>query len=41
MRVARWIVLGTATFVIGAAAGFVVSLLRPRTYPDAIGPPGR
>jgi hypothetical protein len=37
MRVVRWVVLGTATFALGATAGFVVSLLRPRRYADFTG----
>ena len=32
MRVVRWILLGSVTFAIGAAAGFAASLLRPRKY---------
>ena len=37
MRAVRWIVLGTATFALGATAGFVVSLLRPRRYAEFTG----
>lgn len=37
MKAVRWLVLGTAMVVLGATAGFVVSLLRPRTYADYSG----
>ncbi len=37
MKAVRWLVLGTAMVALGAAAGFLVSLLRPRTYADYSG----
>jgi hypothetical protein len=32
MKTVRWVLLGTAALAVGATAGFVVSLLRPRKY---------
>ena len=32
MKTVWWILLGTAALAVGATAGFVVSLLRPRKY---------
>lgn len=34
MKAVRWLVLGTVMVALGATAGFLVSLLRPRTYAD-------
>jgi hypothetical protein len=32
MKAVRWVLLGAAALTVGATAGFVVSLLRPRSY---------
>jgi hypothetical protein len=37
MRTVRFVLLGTAIVAAGAGLGFVVSLLRPRTYADFSG----
>lgn len=37
VKVVRWLVLGTVMVALGATAGFLVSLLRPRTYADYSG----
>jgi hypothetical protein len=37
MKTARWVLLATAALAVGATAGFVVSLLRPRTYAEFSG----
>jgi hypothetical protein len=37
MKTVRWVVLGVAALSVGATAGFVVSLLRPRKYADFTG----
>lgn len=37
MRVVRWIVIGGAVVAVGATAGFVVALLRPRHYARFVG----
>ena len=37
MKAVRWALLGTAARAVGATAGFVVSLLRPRTYAEFSG----
>jgi hypothetical protein len=34
MKAVRWVLLGTAALAVGATAGFVVSLLRPRRYAE-------
>ncbi len=39
MRVARWAVLGTMAFAVGAVAGFAISLLRPRAFPPPAASP--
>lgn len=37
MRVVRWVVLGGLVVLIGAALGFLASLLKPRTYAEFSG----
>lgn len=37
MKAVRWVLLGAAALSVGATAGFVVSLLRPRRYADFSG----
>jgi hypothetical protein len=37
MRVVRMVLVGVAIVAVGAAAGFAVSLLRPRRYADFSG----
>lgn len=37
MRVARLIALGGTVILIGAAAGFLAALLRPRHYAEFVG----
>ena len=37
MKAVRWVLLGTAAVAVGATAGFVVSLLRPRRYAEFAG----
>jgi len=32
VKTVRWVLLGASALAVGATAGFVVSLLRPRTY---------
>lgn len=34
MAVVRWVALGALIVVAGAAAGFLISLLRPRQYAE-------
>ena len=37
VKTVRWVLLATAALVLGATAGFVVSLLRPRKYAEFAG----
>lgn len=37
MKAVRWVALGAAALALGATAGFVISLLRPRTYAEFAG----
>jgi uncharacterized protein involved in exopolysaccharide biosynthesis len=37
VKAVRWVLLATAALAVGAAAGFAVSLLRPRKYAEFAG----